>query len=246
MSKICLPYCPHCNMGNMGRTTGGCVNILPWFNFDKRQDSGNLVASCHIGQTSQTRNGYKWFMFPGCLLDGWTDRRTKATEPWLHHHHHHPMSVCVCVYVWVGGRVGGNATHSAHPSGSLGEWQSNICIGKKNVTRLDLNFVLPDSNPAHIFCVFCCFSKLSRANISLAHITTNKTLSTLIQHDMREEQWHTYCGQIPKSVSPSWWDEARCIMYISAWCKQQLAAELLMHYSRLYYELTQLQWNGPF
>lgn len=114
---------------------------------DKWQDLGNLVASCHISQTSQTRNGYKWFILPGCLPDGWTDGRTKATEPWLPHlYHYHPTSHCVC------GWVGGSAAHSAHPSGSLGEWQSDICIGKKgeNVTRLDLNCFLSDSDPAHI------------------------------------------------------------------------------------------------
>lgn len=74
-------------------------------NSDKWQDLGNLVASCHISQTGQTRNGYKWFILPGCLLDGWTNGRTKATEPWLPPHHHHPMSKCVCVCVcgWTGG-----------------------------------------------------------------------------------------------------------------------------------------------
>ncbi len=73
---------------------------------DKWQDLGNLVASCHISQTSQTRNGYKWFIVPGCLPDGWTNGRTKATEPWLPHlYHYHPTSKCVCVCVCVGGCV---------------------------------------------------------------------------------------------------------------------------------------------
>lgn len=45
-------------------------------------------------------------------------------------------------------------------------------------------------------------------------------------------------GTLPSLVLPP---EARCIMYISAWCKQRLAGELLMHYSRLDCELTLLQ-----
>lgn len=32
-SKICLPYCPRCNTGNVGEKRGGRAGILLWFNF---------------------------------------------------------------------------------------------------------------------------------------------------------------------------------------------------------------------
>lgn len=233
------------NVGEDGGEGGAralcCDSTFFFLESDKWQDLGNLVASCHISQTSQTRNGYKWF-----ILSWVSAGRTDGTEEPKRLSHDPlpsppppppppptPPHVKVCVW----------AAHSAHPSGSLGEWQSDICIGKRergeNVSRLDLNRSPPVSNPAHIsrfVCFFFCFpSEQTFHSLTSQQIKLSPLWFSTIR--ARSGDIRTV-GTLPSLVLPP---EARCIMYISAWCKQRLAGELLMHYSRLDCELTLLQ-----
>lgn len=146
--------------------------------------------------------------FPGCLPDGRTERRNRkrlSHDPLpsphrrhRHRHQHRPTSKCAC------GRhiLLIHLVHSGNDSPTFAlEREKGGKMLADWIWIAPCLFLTPLTS--HVLCVFF-FLFSFRANISLTHISTNKTLPTLIQYDTSEERWHTYRGHTSKPGSPSW------------------------------------------
>lgn len=148
--------------------------------------------------------------FPGCLPDGWTiteepkrlshDPLTATTATAAATNTNNtppPTSKCACGRLIL-------LIHLVHSGNDSPTFALEREEGGKMLA--DWMWIAPclflTPLTSHVLCFLFFFP--FRANISLAHITTNKTLPTLIQYDTSEERWHTYCGLTSKPGSPSW------------------------------------------